>query len=99
VSRYELSVICQSALLTLKARHRDLRICSGVLVRPARLERATSWFVAVNSFVDPAQLTSPEGSLQGRHLDPILDPRVLPPPPIAIYPSSLRQQALPSGGP
>src|SRR4030095_11039328 len=28
--------------------------CLGILVRPARLERATSWFVAVNPFVDPA---------------------------------------------
>ena len=27
-------------------------------VRPARLERATSWFVAVNTFVDPTQLTA-----------------------------------------
>jgi hypothetical protein len=32
------------------------------LVRPARLERATSWFVAVNTFVDPAQLTAQEDS-------------------------------------
>ena len=30
----------------------------NVLVRPARLERATSWFVAFNPFVDPAQLMS-----------------------------------------
>jgi hypothetical protein len=29
-----------------------------IVVRPARLERATSWFVAVNPFVDPAQLTA-----------------------------------------
>jgi phosphohistidine phosphatase len=28
-------------------------------VRPARLERATSWFVAVDTLVDPAQLTNP----------------------------------------
>jgi hypothetical protein len=28
------------------------------MVRAARLERATSWFVAVNLFVDPAQLTA-----------------------------------------
>jgi hypothetical protein len=30
------------------------------LARPARLERATSWFVAVNTFVDPTQLTNRE---------------------------------------
>jgi hypothetical protein len=30
------------------------------LVRPARLERATSWFAAVNTFVDPAQLMAQE---------------------------------------
>src|SRR4029450_10679710 len=30
-----------------------------ILVRPARLERATSWLEAVNTFVDPAQLTNP----------------------------------------
>jgi hypothetical protein len=47
------------------------------MVRPARLERATSWFVAVNTFVDPAQLTSQGGRLSGRHLDPILDPCML----------------------
>ena len=29
------------------------------MARPARLELATSWFVAVNAFVDPAQLTGP----------------------------------------
>ena len=44
------------------------------MVRPARLERATSWFVAVNTFVDPAQLTGQKGSQTARHLDPILDP-------------------------
>ena len=31
---------------------------ASVLARPARLELATSWFVAVNTFVDPAHLTS-----------------------------------------
>ena len=44
------------------------------LVGPARLELATSWFVAVNPFVDPAQLTTQKGSWTARHLDPILDP-------------------------
>src|ERR1051326_4330856 len=43
-------------------------------VGPAGLEPATSWFVAVNTFVDPAQLTPWEGSFNARHLDPILDP-------------------------
>src|SRR5262245_25103738 len=32
------------------------------LARPAGLEPATSWFVAVNLFVDPAQLTARETS-------------------------------------
>jgi hypothetical protein len=32
----------------------------------------TSWFVAVNAFVDPAQLTSPKRSQKG-HLDLIRD--------------------------
>jgi hypothetical protein len=59
-----------------RAESRDL--LRKTVVRPARLERATSWFVAVNTFVDPAQLTSPEGTLQGRHLDPILDPGGFP---------------------
>jgi len=32
--------------------------CKLKVARPAGLEPATSWFVAVNPFVDPAQLTS-----------------------------------------
>src|SRR2546422_11682615 len=48
------------------------------MVRPAGLEPATSWFVAVNTFVDPAQLTSRKDSQTARHLDPILDPSKLP---------------------
>ena len=42
---------------------------------PAGLEPATSWFVAVNPFVDPAQLTSQKGRTTARYLDPILDPK------------------------
>jgi integrase-like protein len=45
------------------------------VVRPARLELATSWFVAVNTFVDPVQLTNQTDPKVGRHLDPILDPK------------------------
>jgi site-specific DNA recombinase len=47
------------------------------LVRPAQLERATSWFVAANTFVEPAQLTTQKDPRTARHLDPILDPRML----------------------
>jgi hypothetical protein len=73
MSRYRLSVICQSPLMTARLRRETEWICSGKM-RPARLERATSWFVAVNTFVDPAQLTGQKGSQTARHLDPILDP-------------------------
>jgi hypothetical protein len=47
------------------------------MVRPARLERATSWFVAVNPFVDPAQLTARRTPKRACHLDPMLDPDML----------------------
>jgi hypothetical protein len=43
-------------------------------VGPAGLEPATSWFVAVNTIVDPARLTGLGADLESRHLDPILDP-------------------------
>jgi hypothetical protein len=44
------------------------------MARPAGLEPATSWFVAVNPFVDPTQLTAQETTSNASHLDPILDP-------------------------
>ena len=38
--------------------------------RPGGLEPATSWFVAVNCFIQPAQLTTQRTPNPARHLDP-----------------------------
>ena len=62
MSRYDLSVICQSADDGTKPPLGDLRVLLGNVAGPAGLEPATSWFVAVNLFVDPAQLTAQETS-------------------------------------
>jgi hypothetical protein len=56
-----------------------------VLARPAGLEPATSWFVAVKPFVDPAQLTSQIESSEARYLDPILDPSFTRPDLLRFY--------------
>jgi hypothetical protein len=45
------------------------------MVRPERFELPTFWFVAVQTFVDLAQLTSLFGSKKTLQLDPTLDPR------------------------
>jgi len=46
VSRYRLSVICQSTDSDVLGRLQDVLILLGNLVGPAGLEPATSWFVA-----------------------------------------------------
>src|SRR5437868_10141205 len=49
VSRYDLSVICQSADDGTKPPLGDLRVLFGKVAGPAGLEPATSWFVARRS--------------------------------------------------
>jgi hypothetical protein len=49
VSRYGLSVICQSREFSSEAPFRDRQISSEEVARPAGLEPATSWFVARRS--------------------------------------------------
>ena len=49
VSRYDLSVICQSADAGTRPPRRDSRVLFGKVAGPAGLEPATSWFVARRS--------------------------------------------------
>jgi hypothetical protein len=49
VSRYDLSVICQSADAGTRPPCRELRVLFGKVAGPAGLEPATSWFVARRS--------------------------------------------------
>jgi hypothetical protein len=59
VSRYRLSVVCQSTDIDVLGRLHDVLIFLGKVAGPAGLEPATSWFVARRSI----QLSyGPEGS-------------------------------------